>query len=219
MLGFGLPRIRPRTQEVHRSFYTYFLLGLASIIVLHLLRQGYFPPKPSCPYKWAGDAKNGNIKGSCWCSVDEYCLCSPSLAIDTLLEAVDDQGRVIGVVLVKRKDNGKRALVGGFVDVGETTEDAVRREVLEETGLVVTSLKLFPHIYSDPARDPRRHTVSIIYICRFSGSLEAGDDAAGVDIYPIDIALKLALTNGELFFDHSKILLDYLKSEGHYTEP
>ena len=78
------------------------------------------------------------------------------------------------VILVSRRDPPiKHAIPGGFVDVGETIEVATVREVMEETNLDLTSLEQF-HVYSDPARDTRRHTVSVVFRCVASRSSNFG---------------------------------------------
>ncbi|KAG5181815.1 NUDIX hydrolase domain-like protein [Tribonema minus] len=168
---------------------------------------------PACPHWFAGGSPR--FKGSCWCGKDDYCMCTPSLAIDTIVEMVDASGVIKGLVVVRRKDVGKYALVGGFVDVGETVEEAVHREVKEETGLAVWDLRLLPRIYSDPSRDVRRHTVSVVYAARTQGSPSAGDDAASVEILSLEAAKALALKGSAapdgLHFDHSSILLDYFE--------
>lgn len=94
------------------------------------------------------------------------------------------------------------ALPGGFVDVGERVEDAARREALEETGLAVT-LEALLGCYSDPARDPRGHTVSIVYVARACGAPRAGDDARACRVFDVrDVTVPVV-------FDHPRILSDY----------
>ena len=106
------------------------------------------------------------------------------------------------ILLIKRKNNpfkGKWALPGGFVDYGERVEDAVLREVKEETGLDTTIESLLG-IYSDPDRDPRGHTVSIVYLLSLKGgTLRGGDDALLAKFFEIDTMPSLA-------FDHKKII-------------
>jgi len=125
---------------------------------------------------------------------------TPALTVDVVIELVDRPGRPF--VLVERRNPPPGfALPGGFVDVGETVEDAARREALEETGLAVT-LKSLLGVYSDPKRDPRLHTVSIAYVGQARGEPKAGDDAARIRIATLDDLPELA-------FDHAQILADY----------
>ncbi len=109
-----------------------------------------------------------------------------------------------GFVLIRRKNEpfkGCWALPGGFVERGETVEDATRREAREETGLDIELLALLG-VYSDPKRDPRGHTVSVVYIAKpVGGELQAADDAAEAGIFrPED--------DPDLAFDHAVILND-----------
>lgn len=135
-------------------------------------------------------------------------MCTPSLAIDAIIEVEDRSD--LSVVLVRRRDEpkDKHAIVGGFVAVGETTEAAVLREVKEETNLDVQDIELF-HVYSDPTRDARRHTVSAVYRSKVKSTvgMKVGDDAKGVEV----IKLRDAVTHLDLAFDHRAILLDYMK--------
>lgn len=95
------------------------------------------------------------------------------------------------------------ALPGGFVDVGERVEHAAVREALEETSLAV-SLSVLLGVYSDPERDPRGHTASVVYIAQARGEPEAQSDAARVAIVdPDQLPSPVA-------FDHARILNDYL---------
>ena len=108
-----------------------------------------------------------------------------------------------GIVLVRRKHPPLGwALPGGFVDVGETLEAAAVREALEETGLVVRLKRQF-HAYSDPARDPRQHTISTVFLADADGSPRGGDDAAEARVFPAEALPALV-------FDHAQIIADYL---------
>jgi 8-oxo-dGTP diphosphatase len=110
-----------------------------------------------------------------------------------------------GVVLIRRASEpfkGRWALPGGFVEVGETVEEAADREAAEETGLVVEVARLVG-VYSDPERDPRGHNVSVAFLVRvLSGDLAAASDAAEVSV--------LDPTSVELAFDHARIIEDAL---------
>jgi 8-oxo-dGTP diphosphatase len=137
----------------------------------------------------------------------------PALAVDCVV--FDPHGRLL---LIRRRNppfQDRYALPGGFVDVGETTEQAAARELMEETGLAATSLALIG-VYSDPGRDPRRHVVSIAYLVRVADfAPRAGDDAAGAEF--------VADWQGEtLAFDHDRIVADALaaiaKSERNKSE-
>jgi ADP-ribose pyrophosphatase YjhB (NUDIX family) len=98
------------------------------------------------------------------------------------------------------------ALPGGFVDYGESLEEAVIREAKEETGLDLLELKQF-HTYSDPARDPRFHTVTTVFTARAQGMPQAGDDAASVKVVPREEVEYL-----EFAFNHKDVLRDYFRS-------
>jgi 8-oxo-dGTP diphosphatase len=108
------------------------------------------------------------------------------------------------ILLIKRKYEpfkGKWALPGGFVEYGEKVEDAVLREIKEETGLI-TKIKEIIGVYSDPNRDPRGHTVSIVFLLDIiTGKLRAEDDASVVKFFNFN---KLP----DLSFDHSIIIQD-----------
>jgi len=124
----------------------------------------------------------------------------PFTTVDALIELED------GVVLIERSNPPfGLALPGGFVDYGESLEDAVIRETKEETNLEITELRQF-HTYSDPKRDPRFHTIGTVFLAKAKGKPQAGDDAKGLRIVKLSEIAKL-----DIAFDHKKILEDYLK--------
>jgi len=107
-----------------------------------------------------------------------------------------------GIILIERKNKPFGwALPGGFVDYGESLEQAAVREALEETGLKITLKQQFK-TYSDPDRDARHHTISTVYIATADGAPSAGDDAAKADIF-------MQQNLPPLVFDHAQILEDY----------
>lgn len=111
-----------------------------------------------------------------------------------------------GIALVRRKHYPFGwALPGGFVDYGETVEEAAIREAREETSLAIESLRQF-RVYSDPARDPRQHTISVVFTATATGIPRAADDAAAVGVFTPDTLPS------PLAFDHEKILADYFRS-------
>lgn len=124
---------------------------------------------------------------------------TPALTVDCV--AIDAQGRLL---LIRRGNppfKGKHALPGGFVDIGETVEDACRRELMEETGVKAGRLELIG-VYSDPSRDPRGHTCSVAFLTRVArATARAGDDAAAAQWVQRWSQLDLA-------FDHARIVSD-----------
>ena len=124
----------------------------------------------------------------------------PSIAVDAILV---ENNKILLVKRGREPFKGSYALPGGFVEYGEKVEDAVIREVREETGLEVEISRLFG-VYSDPKRDPRGHTISIVFeVKRKKGKIKGGDDAT----YAAMLSLS-SLPN--LAFDHSMIIRDYL---------
>jgi len=128
---------------------------------------------------------------------------TPVLAADAIIELVDLPGKPI-VLIERRNPPPGWAIPGGFVDVGESVPEAAVREALEETSMQVR-LQCLLGCYSDPARDPRGHTVSMIYVAQAHGNPVAADDAVNVGIF------DPAAINVPLAFDHEQIMRDYLE--------
>lgn len=126
---------------------------------------------------------------------------TPLLTVDIIIEMADQPGRPI-ILIERRNPPHGWALPGGFVDVGETLEQAAVREAKEETSVEVT-LKTLLGCYSDPQRDARGHTVSAVYIAEASGTPRAADDAAHLQLFdPHSLPDPLC-------FDHALIMADY----------
>ncbi len=113
-----------------------------------------------------------------------------------------------GIVLVDRAHEPFGwSIPGGFVEYGETVEQAAIREAKEETNLDIQFLRQM-HVYSDPKRDPRgTHTVTVVFIAEGRGTLKAADDAEQAEVFSLDKPLP------KLAFDHEKILKDYMNEE------
>jgi 8-oxo-dGTP diphosphatase len=126
---------------------------------------------------------------------------TPKLMVDVVIPSER------GVVLIRRASEpfaGQWALPGGFVELGETVEEAAAREAAEETGLAVEVARLIG-VYSEPERDPRGHNVSVAFLVRvLSGELAAATDASEVSV--------LNPSSVELAFDHRRIIDDALSS-------
>jgi 8-oxo-dGTP diphosphatase len=117
-----------------------------------------------------------------------------------------------GIILIERKNKPLGwALPGGFVDYGESLEQAAVREALEETGLKVRLLRQLK-TYSDPGRDPRHHTISTVFLAAADGLPKAGDDAARADVFGRHNLPPLV-------FDHARILADYFISNKEVNCP
>ena len=125
----------------------------------------------------------------------------PKITVDIIIKIA---GKII---LIKRKNPPYGwALPGGFVDYGETVENAAIREAKEETNLDLKDLKQF-HVYSEPNRDSRGHNISVVFTAEGIGEPKAADDAKEIGLFSIDDMPK------DIAFDHNKILGDYFKSD------
>jgi 8-oxo-dGTP diphosphatase len=127
----------------------------------------------------------------------------PSITVDAVILKENK------IVLIKRRNAPFKeyyALPGGFVDYGEKVEDAVIREVKEETGLK-TKIEKLVGVYSAPDRDPRGHTITIVYKLNITGGeLRSGDDAKEIGLFALNKLPKLA-------FDHKEIIGDFIRKE------
>ncbi len=134
--------------------------------------------------------------------VTEELYGGPFVTVDAIIEMGADS-----IIIIERSNPPFGfALPGGFVDYGESLEDAVCRETREETGMELVAIKQF-HTYSDPRRDPRFHTIGTVYIGHGKGTPKAGDDAAGLRVIKLSEVEKLPFA-----FDHKTIIQDYIRS-------
>lgn len=127
---------------------------------------------------------------------------NPFPTVDVVIELTDGKAPPAIVLIQRRNPPRGWALPGGFVDYGETVEQAARREMAEETGLAVELLGVLG-VYSDPARDPRQHNLSVVFVGRASGRPAAGDDARDLALFRPDNL------PAQLCFDHALILEHY----------
>lgn len=115
------------------------------------------------------------------------------------------------VLMIRRKKapfEGCLALPGGYVEEGETVEHAVRREVMEEASLEIEPIEILG-VYSDPERDPRRHTLTVVFVTIIiDGDGRAGSDAAALEWVELADVEKM---KDRIAFDHARILADYRK--------
>ncbi len=129
---------------------------------------------------------------------------NPVPTVDIIIEVQREDGKE-GIVLIKRKNPPHGwALPGGFVDYGESLEEAAVREAKEETSLDIQLEKQL-HTYSDPDRDPRQHTISTVFVASARGKPKAEDDAQEIGIFTKEEI------NFSLVFDHNRILTDYFE--------
>ncbi|MBD1919069.1 MULTISPECIES: NUDIX hydrolase [Cyanophyceae] len=126
---------------------------------------------------------------------------NPTPTVDIIIELLHHPHRPI-VLIERHHEPFGWALPGGFVDYGESVETAARREAQEETGLTVTLIEQLA-VYSDPDRDPRQHTLSVVFLATATAHPVAGDDAKTAAIVtPWEVPQNLC-------FDHDRILRDY----------
>ena len=136
---------------------------------------------------------------------------NPTPTVDLIIELVDQPNRPI--VLIQRLNPPVGwALPGGFIDYGESAETAAVREAAEETNLTVELIEQF-QVYSDPERDRRQHTLSIVYIALAKGKPQAGDDAQMTGVFDVwELPQNLC-------FDHDRILQDYCRYRHYGLRP
>lgn len=136
---------------------------------------------------------------------------NPTPTVDIIIELGDRPHRPI-VLIERQNEPFGWAIPGGFVDYGERLELAAIREAQEEVSLDVKLIEQFC-VYSDPRRDPRQHTISIVFIATATGEPKAADDAKSLQIFqPWEIPDNLC-------FDHGRILQDYWSYRHHGIRP
>ena len=136
---------------------------------------------------------------------------NPAPTVDIIIELIDLPARPI--VLIERKNEPLGwAIPGGFVDYGESIETAAIREASEEVSLKVELVEQF-YVYSDPARDPRQHTLAIAFIATAKGNPVAADDAKNLGVFnQCDLPSNLC-------FDHDRIMQDYWNYRNYGLKP
>ena len=128
----------------------------------------------------------------------------PALAVDCIISVRGTNG----IILIERRNPPLGlSLPGGFVEYGETVEHAVRRETLEEVSCKLDDLKQF-RVYSDPTRDPRHHTVALVFTAVTDSVPKAGDDAKMVHLLE-----PSWFPPQQMVFDHTQVIKDWLRSE------
>ncbi|MFM6189818.1 NUDIX domain-containing protein [Planktothrix sp.] len=136
---------------------------------------------------------------------------NPTPTVDIIIELIDRPSRPI--ILIERKNPPFGwAIPGGFVDYGESVETAAIREAKEETGLEIELIEQF-YVYSDPNRDLRQHTLSVVFLATAIGEPQAADDAQHLELFePWRIPQNLC-------FDHDRILKDYWRYRHYKLRP
>ena len=152
---------------------------------------------PRCRTELRGDAQRLECPE---CGFVAYASSKPTAG--ALVE--DDEGRLLLVRRAHEPFKGRWDIPGGFLEEGEHPLDGLRRELREETGLDVELVDVLG-VYSDPARDPRGHTVSTVFVGRATGAPRGGDDAAEAGVFT-DATLPASIV-----FDHPMILADYFR--------
>lgn len=131
---------------------------------------------------------------------------NPVPTVDIIICMDNASNNACSIVLIERKNEPHGwAIPGGFVDYGESLEDAAIREAFEETTLNVKLRRQF-HTYSDPERDPRQHTITTVFIASAEGTPVAADDAKNIGIFNINRLPE------NIAFDHREILQDFRNS-------
>ncbi|RYH00639.1 NUDIX hydrolase, partial [archaeon] len=189
-----------------------FVVGVAVLNVSTVYFHVFQPP---CPYVWHGGSPIH--EGSCWCGKnDSHCMCTPNLAADAILEYQEDLNdphcRKCQVILIQRVNSqtDKYAIPGGYVQLGESAETAVIREMKEETNMTieVSQLEQFKLYSSPPTRDKRRQSATLVFraVTTSLKHLHSGDDAKAVRQVLLKDVLKLNLA-----FDHHQVLTEYIQ--------
>ncbi len=180
------------------------IIGVAKILaqeILRLLREKTVLKEIIVE---VGDEKNLVLFKKQICGYIDHVLNDlgkgPYVTADVIIELKE------GIILIERSNPPLGwALPGGFVDYGESLEEAVVREAKEETNMKLVNLRQL-HTYSAPGRDPRFQTITTVFIARGIGRPQFGDDAKGLKIVPYVDLLKL-----DYAFDHKQVIRDYLK--------
>lgn len=136
---------------------------------------------------------------------------NPAPTVDIIIAMSDRPHRPI-ILIERRNEPFGWAIPGGFVDYGESVEVAAQREAQEEVGLQVELIEQF-QVYSDPSRDPRQHTLSVVFLAEAAGEPQAADDAKNLGVF------ESWRTPANLCFDHDQILRDYWRYRHYGLRP